>query len=131
MRRPETTSADASKARIPIARIGSARLQTERFALLVDELSAAMARASAGEIDREIKEWVRKIVLALEVDRGTFWERQPLTVASSARIGGHARGSRGSRARCYRHKYRRGLREKFSPVKPLYTQTPMSFRRKR
>ena len=41
----------------------------------MDELSAAMARASAGEIDKEIKEWLRKIVLALEVDRGTFWER--------------------------------------------------------
>ena len=74
MRRPETTSAD-TPTRIPIARIGSARLQIERFALLVDELSAAMARASVDEIDKEIKEWLRKIVLALEVDRGTFWER--------------------------------------------------------
>ena len=74
MRRPEITSAD-TPIRVPIARIGSAWLQTERFALLVDELSAAMARASADEIDREIKEWVRKIVLALEVDRGTFWKR--------------------------------------------------------
>lgn len=33
-----------------------------------------MARVSADEIDREIKEWLRKIVLTLEVDRGTFWE---------------------------------------------------------
>ena len=74
MRRPETTSAD-TPTRIPIARIGSARLQIERFASLVDELSAAMARVSADEIDKEIKEWLRKIVLALEVDRGTFWER--------------------------------------------------------
>ena len=74
MRRPETTSAD-TPTRIPIARIGSARLQIERFALLVDELSAAMAGASVDEIDKEIKEWLRKIVLALEVDRGTFWER--------------------------------------------------------
>jgi signal transduction histidine kinase len=41
----------------------------------VDELSAAMARVSVDEIDKEIKEWLRKIVLALEVDRGTFWER--------------------------------------------------------
>ena len=63
------------QARIPIARIGSARLQIERFASLVDELSAAMAGASVDEIDKEIKEWLRKIVLALEVDRGTFWER--------------------------------------------------------
>ena len=74
MRRPETTSAD-TPTRIPIARIGSARLQIERFASLVDELSAAMAGASVDEIDKEIKEWLRKIVLALEVDRGTFWER--------------------------------------------------------
>ena len=34
-----------------------------------------MAGASVDEIDKEIKEWLRKIVLALEVDRGTFWER--------------------------------------------------------
>src|ERR1700730_18990938 len=74
MRRPDITSAD-TPIRVRIARIGSARLQTERCALLVDELSAAMARASADEIEREIKEWLRKIVLALEVDRGTFWER--------------------------------------------------------
>lgn len=59
---------------LPIARIGSARLQIERFASLVDELSAAMARASAEEIDEEIKGWLRKIVLSLKVDRGTFWE---------------------------------------------------------
>jgi signal transduction histidine kinase len=74
MRRLEITSAD-TRTRIPIARIGYARPQIERFASLVDELSAAMARALADEVDKKIKEWLRKIVLALEVDRGTFWER--------------------------------------------------------
>jgi GAF domain-containing protein len=74
MRRPETTSA-VTRTRTPKARIGSERPQNERFASLVDELSAAMAQVSADEIDKEIKEWLRRIVLALEVDRGTFWER--------------------------------------------------------
>ena len=55
----------------------------ERFASLVDELSAAMAQVSADEIDKEIKEWLRRIVLALEVDRGTFWERVELITTVS------------------------------------------------
>jgi hypothetical protein len=71
---PETISA-VTRTRIPSARMGSPRPQIERFASLVDELSAAMAHVSADEIDKEIKQWLRKIVLALEVDRGTFWER--------------------------------------------------------
>ena len=74
MRRSETSSA-VTRTRTPKARIGSERPQIERFASLVDELSAAMAQVSADEIDKEIKEWLRRIVLALEVDRGTFWER--------------------------------------------------------
>ena len=73
MRRPENTSVDR-RTRVPIARIGPEEPRTERFASLVDELLAAMARVSAEEIDEEIKEWLRKIVLALKVDRGTFWE---------------------------------------------------------
>ena len=74
MRRSQTTSTDRPR-RIPIARIDPARAQVERFESLVDELSAAMARVSVDEIDKEINEWLGKIVLALEVDRGTFWER--------------------------------------------------------
>ncbi len=38
-------------------------------------MSAAMARAWAHEIDDEIERWLRKIVLALDLDRSTFWER--------------------------------------------------------
>src|ERR1700747_3732769 len=74
MRRSETTSA-VTRTRTPKVRIGSERPQIERFASLVDALSAAMAQVSADEINKEIKEWLRRIVLALEVDRGTFWER--------------------------------------------------------
>ncbi|MBV8773705.1 MAG: GAF domain-containing sensor histidine kinase [Deltaproteobacteria bacterium] len=47
----------------------------ERFESLVDELSAAIARAQVDEIDKTIDEWLSKIVLALDVDRGTIWER--------------------------------------------------------
>lgn len=54
---------------------GTARQQVERFELLVDELSAEMARATVGEIDTEIEKWLQRIVLALEVDRGAVWER--------------------------------------------------------
>ncbi|HEV3109779.1 MAG TPA: ATP-binding protein [Candidatus Binataceae bacterium] len=34
-----------------------------------------MTRALAHEIDDEIERWLRKIVLALDLDRSTFWER--------------------------------------------------------
>src|SRR5260370_27983754 len=66
-----TTSTD-TPTRIPIARIGPARLQIQRFASLADELSAAMARVSVDEIDKEIKHWLRKIVLSPQGDRRTF-----------------------------------------------------------
>ena len=68
------TSAN-TRTSVLIPRIGSKSRQIERFQSLVDELSAAMARVSVDEIDKEIKEWLGKIVLALEVDRGAFWER--------------------------------------------------------
>jgi signal transduction histidine kinase len=74
MRRPENHFSGHANANSQRAR-RSERPQIERFASLVDELSAAMAQVSADEIDKEIKEWLRKIVLALKVDRGTFWER--------------------------------------------------------
>ena len=45
------------------------------FEALLDEMSAAMTRALAHEIDDEIERWLRKIVLALDLDRSTFWER--------------------------------------------------------
>ncbi len=73
MRKPRTLSARKST-RTHIVRIGSARQQIERFESLVDELSGAMARVSVDELDKEIEECLRKIVLALDVDRGTVWE---------------------------------------------------------
>src|ERR1700685_1921288 len=73
MRRPQIASTESPE-RIPSARIDSARPKIEKFESLVDELSAAMARASVNEIDEEIKKWLQKIVVALEVDRGTLWE---------------------------------------------------------
>ncbi len=39
------------------------------------ELSATIAAAPAEEIDTRIEEWLSKIVLGLNVDRGTLWER--------------------------------------------------------
>jgi signal transduction histidine kinase len=47
----------------------------EGFEALLDDISTAMARTPAHEIDAAIKRWLREIVLALEVDRGTIWER--------------------------------------------------------
>ncbi len=48
---------------------------SEGFEALLDEMSAAMARAPAHEIDHEIERWLREIVLALDLDRSTVWER--------------------------------------------------------
>jgi len=48
---------------------------SESFEALLDEMSAAMARAPAHEIDSEIKRWLRELVLALDLDRSTVWER--------------------------------------------------------
>lgn len=74
MRRPRTTSA-SSPTRVAGPYSSAKSQQLERFQSLVDEMSAAMARVPAEEIDKEIKEWLRKIVLGLNVDRGAFWER--------------------------------------------------------
>ena len=75
MRNSGTFSANKSR-RPATARIGRTRRQLERFDSLVDELSGAMARVSADEIDKEIEEWLRKIVLVLDIDRATVWERR-------------------------------------------------------
>jgi signal transduction histidine kinase len=47
----------------------------ERFDFLVDALSAAMARAPAEAVDREIKGWLEKICLALDLDRSAVYQR--------------------------------------------------------
>jgi hypothetical protein len=41
------------------------------FEKLLGDLSAAFIRVSVEEIDREIDRWLQRIVLALDVDRGT------------------------------------------------------------
>jgi signal transduction histidine kinase len=73
---PQTkASAQANHKRSRSAAPGAALRHVERFQSLVDELSAAMAHASVGEIDKEIEKWLQRIVLALGVDRGIVWER--------------------------------------------------------
>ena len=47
----------------------------ERFETLLDGLLAGIARTSAHAIDREIEHWLNQIVLALDIDRTTLWER--------------------------------------------------------
>src|SRR5690242_19665456 len=49
--------------------------QSERFETLIDEMSSAMSRVPGHEIDGAIQQWLRKIVLALDIDRSTVWER--------------------------------------------------------
>jgi signal transduction histidine kinase len=46
-----------------------------RFESLVGELSAAMARAQADAVDREIESWLGKICRALDLDRSAIYER--------------------------------------------------------
>lgn len=45
------------------------------FESLVSELSAAMTRAAAHEVDREIDTWLAKICQALDLDRSAIYER--------------------------------------------------------
>jgi signal transduction histidine kinase len=51
------------------------RREIDRFESLVSELSAAMTRASAHEVDREIEVWLGKISQALGLDRSGIYER--------------------------------------------------------
>jgi signal transduction histidine kinase len=50
--------------------------EIDRFESLVSELSAAMTRASAHEVDREIEVWLGKISQALGLDRSGIYERE-------------------------------------------------------
>src|SRR3984893_8235831 len=54
---------------------GRERHEVARFESLVGELSAAMARATADEVDSEIESWLGKIVRALDPDRSPVYER--------------------------------------------------------
>jgi signal transduction histidine kinase len=57
------------------SRVGRDRQEVARFESLVGELSAAMARAPADEVDREIELWLGKICRALDLDRSAVYER--------------------------------------------------------
>src|SRR3984957_8387906 len=56
-------------------RVGRERQEVARFESLVGELSAAMARVPADEVDREIELWLGKICRALDLDRSAIYER--------------------------------------------------------
>lgn len=51
------------------------RHESKDFEALLDEMSTAMARVPAHEIDSAIEGWLREIVFALDIDRSTVWER--------------------------------------------------------
>jgi signal transduction histidine kinase len=69
------TSATIEPKRNRTARVGRERREVERFESLVGELSAAMARVPADEVDREIELWLGKICRALDLDRSAVYER--------------------------------------------------------
>ncbi len=57
------------------ASVGRERREVERFESLMGELSVAMTRAQANEVDREIESWLGKICRALDLDRSGIYER--------------------------------------------------------
>ncbi len=69
------TSATLEPKRDRAPRVGRERRELVRFESLVGELSAAMARASADAVDREIDSWLGKICQALDLDRSGIYER--------------------------------------------------------
>jgi signal transduction histidine kinase len=69
------TNATADPKRIRTPRVGRERQELARFESTVGELSAAMARAPADEVDREIELWLGKISKALDLDRSAIYER--------------------------------------------------------
>ena len=69
------TAATIQPNRIRAARGSRERREVERFESLVGELSAAMARAPADAVDREIESWLGKISRALDLDRSAIYER--------------------------------------------------------
>jgi len=54
---------------------GRERREVKRFEVLVGELSEAMARVPAEEVDREIDAWLGKICESLDLDRSGIHER--------------------------------------------------------
>ena len=70
------TSATIEPKRGGAARVKRERQEVVRFESLVGELSAAMARVPADEVDREIELWLGKISQALNLDRSAIYERE-------------------------------------------------------
>src|ERR1700685_820182 len=69
------TPAPSQTKRDRIARAGREHQEVARFESLLGELSAAMARAPADEVDGEIEIWLGKICLALDRDPRAVYER--------------------------------------------------------
>jgi signal transduction histidine kinase len=59
----------------PSARRASPESSSLVFERLLDEISSAMSRVPAHEIDDAIEKCLREIVLALDIDGSTVWER--------------------------------------------------------
>ena len=74
MRHPAANTAVRATSK-RIARSGGSHPEIERLESVLGELSAAMARASAHEIDREIDHWLGEICEALDLDRSALYER--------------------------------------------------------
>jgi signal transduction histidine kinase len=73
MRRRATSTIEPKRQRGSLA--DRARRETRRFESLVGELSAAIARAPADAVDREIESWLGRICRALDLDRSGIYER--------------------------------------------------------
>ena len=72
---PRVSSTNIQPKRDRGARAVRERRETARFESIVGELSAAMARVPADEVDREIELWLGKICRALDLDRSAVYER--------------------------------------------------------
>src|SRR5260370_19641744 len=72
---PRVSSANIQPKRDRGARAVRERREAARFESIVGELSAAMARVPADEVDREIELWLGKICRALDLDRSAVYER--------------------------------------------------------
>jgi signal transduction histidine kinase len=72
---PRVSSRNIQPKRDRVARAVRERREAARFESIVGELSAAMARVPADEVDREIELWLGKICRALDLDRSAVYER--------------------------------------------------------
>src|SRR5258707_15385749 len=72
---PRVSNANIQPKRDRGARAVRQRRETARFESLVGELSAAMARVPAEDVDREIELWLGKICRTLDLDRSAVYER--------------------------------------------------------